>query len=775
VTDALTSSDAALGPGEAATSPVPSPPVADRRPHTVERHGVTVEDPYFWLRERDDPAVTAHLETENAYTEAHLRPLTDRIETLFEEIKGRIQETDASAPVLRVSHPADGTPESWLYYRRTVEGQQYGIHCRRPAPAGVTDPRELPLELRRPVDPEAPPVDEVVLLDENVAAGEHEYFRLGGFSVSPDHRLAAELVDTTGNEIFRIRIRDLTTGQLLGEEEVPRAAYGLAWFEDSRTFLYTVPDDAWRPHEVRRHRIGTDPADDEVLRREDDERFWLGVGRTRSRRFLAIHAGSKVTSEWHLLEASDPEGSPRLVAEREHGVEYDLDHRGDDLLIVTNADGAEDFKLVTAPVASPARANWTELVPHRPGVRLEGADAFATHLVLHERTEARTQLRIVDPVTGVGDVLEMEEEVYTAGTGANPAFDTRVLRFGYTSMTTPTQELDLDLDTGVRTLLKQQPVRGGYDRDAYVSWREWATAEDGTQVPISLVRRTDTPLDGTAPCLLYGYGAYEISIDPGFSPTRLSLLDRGVVFAIAHVRGGGEMGRRWYEDGKFLAKPNTFSDFAACADHLVEEGITSRDRLAIRGGSAGGLLIGAVLNLRPDLCAAAVAEVPFVDVVNTMSDPSIPLTVIEYDEWGDPGEPTYHEVMRTYSPYDNVRAAAYPAMYVTAGLNDPRVQYWEPAKWVAKLRAAAIGGGPILLRTEMGAGHAGRSGRYDAWRDEARVLAFVLDRVGVGAGDPAGRAGGRRGSAATEAGGDPARTGGQPARGAPETWDPVGR
>jgi oligopeptidase B len=731
VTDLPTAPDTAAAPppGDLA------PPVAERRPHTTERHGVTVEDPYFWLRDRDDGAVTTYLEAENAYTDVHLAPLAGRIETLFEEIKGRIQETDASAPVLRISRPHDGSAaDGWLYYRRTVEGQQYGIHCRRPAPSGVTDPRDLPLELRRPVDPEAPPADEQILLDENVEAAEYEYFRLGGFAISPDHRLVAELVDTTGNEVFRIRIRDLTTGELLRDEEVPRAAYGLAWFEDSATFLYTVPDDAWRPHEVRRHRVGTDASEDEIVVREDDERFWLGVGRTRSNRFLAIQAGSKVTSEWHLLEAADPAATPKLIAAREPGVEYDVDHRGEELLIVTNADGAEDFKLVTAPVDAPERANWTDLVPHRPGIRLEGADAFDSHLVLHERTEARTQLRVVDPATGQGDVLDMEEEVYAAGTGANPAFGTRVLRFVYTSMTTPTQELDLDLDTGERTLLKQQPIRGGYDRERYVSWREWATADDGTRVPISLVRRADTPLDGTAPCLLYGYGSYEISIDPGFSATRLSLLDRGVVFAIAHVRGGGEMGRRWYEDGKFLAKPNTFSDFVACADHLVAQGVTARDRLAIRGGSAGGLLVGAVLNLRPDVGAAAVAEVPFVDVVNTMSDPTIPLTVIEYDEWGDPNDPTFHEVMRSYSPYDNVLAAEYPAMYVTAGLNDPRVQYWEPAKWVAKLRTTATGGGPILLRTEMGAGHAGRSGRYDAWRDEARVLAFVLDRIGVAEG-----------------------------------------
>ncbi|MFA9444767.1 S9 family peptidase [Egicoccus sp. AB-alg6-2] len=696
-----------------------APPVAERRPYQHQRHGQVIDDPWYWLRDREDPAVRAHLEAENAWTDAHLAPLQPLIEQLFGEIKSRVQETDASTPSL------DG---GWLYYRRTVEGQQYGIHCRRPAPVGVDDVRALPDELRRPVDPEAPPADEVVLLDENVEAAEHDFFRLGGYAVSPDHRLAAELVDTDGSERFTIRVRDLSTGELL-PDRIVGAAYSLAWFGDGETFLYTVPDEAWRPHQVRRHRLGTDPATDEVVHREDDERFWCGVGRMRSEQYLAISVGSKVTSEWYLLDADDPQAAPQLVAAREHGVEYDLDHRGEDLLIVTNADGAEDFKLVTAPVSTPGRAHWRDLVGHRPGVRLEGVDAFATHLVLHERTEARTQVRVVDPATGQGGVLAMDEEVYTAGTGPNPSFDTRVLRLVYTSLTTPTQVIDVDLDTGARTVLKQQPVRGGYDREQYVSWREWATASDGTRVPISCVRRVDTALDGTAPCLLYGYGSYEISIDPSFSPVRLSLLDRGFVFAIAHVRGGGEMGRRWYEDGKFLAKPNTFSDFVACADHLVEQSITARDRLAVRGGSAGGLLIGAALNLRPDVAAAAVAEVPFVDVVNTMSDASIPLTVIEYDEWGNPEDPDYHEVMRSYSPYDNVRAADYPAMFVTAGLNDPRVQYWEPAKWVAKLRATATGGGPILLRTELGAGHAGRSGRYDAWRDEARTLAFVIDRV----------------------------------------------
>jgi oligopeptidase B len=706
-----------------------TPPLAPRRPHPLTRaDGSQVDDPYHWLRERDDPAVRAYLEAENEHTAAVMAPLAGLQTTLFEEIKGRVQETDASAPTL--VPPRAGATAGWLYYHRTLAGRQYPIHCRRPAPAGVSDPRDLPEALRLPVDPEAPPADEMVLLDENVEAAEHEYFRLGGYAISPDGTLAAEAIDTTGNEVFRIRVRDLATGELLADE-IPRAGYGLVWYEDSRSFLYTVPDDAWRPHQVWRHGLGTAHDADALLVQEDDERFWLGVGRTRSRAFLAIHAGSKITSEWHLVDAHDPAAPPRLVAAREEGVEYDLEHRGDSLYLVTNADGAEDFKLCTTPVDATGREHWVDLVPHRPGVRLEGADAFADQLVLSERTAARTQLRVCDPDTGVGEVLSMDEEVYAAGLGANPGFATRTLRFVYTSLTTPTQVLDLDLDVGERRLVKQQPVRGGYDRDRFVSWREWATAADGTQVPISLVRRADVALDGTAPCLLYGYGSYELSIDPTFSSTRLSLLERGVVFAIAHIRGGGEMGRRWYEDGKFLAKPNTFADFVACADHLVGQGVTARDRLAIRGGSAGGLLIGAALNLQPELCAAAVAEVPFVDVVTTMSDPSIPLTVTEYEEWGNPEDLAYLEVMRSYSPYDNVRAAAYPAMFVTAGLNDPRVQYWEPAKWVAKLRTTATGGGPIVLKTELGAGHGGRSGRYDAWRDEAEVLAFVLAAIGA--------------------------------------------
>jgi oligopeptidase B len=713
-----------------------TPPLAERRSHTLERVGGPVDDPYHWMRDREDPAVTAYLEAENAYAASHLDALEGLIGTVFEEIRGRVEEDDASAPTFR---------KGWAYYRRTLEGKQYPIHCRRPVPGDLVgvDLADLPLELRRPVDPLDPPDDEVVMLDENVEAEGHEHFNVGGLSISPSGRYAAWLVDTTGAEVFEIRIRDLETGRDTGEI-VPKAGYSLAWYEDDAAFLYTVTDDAWRAHQIWRHVLGTDASEDVLVHEETDERFWLGVGRVRSRQHLVIGAGSKITSEVWLLDAHDPSAPPLLVAEREAGVEYDLDHDPvrDRLVITTNAGGAEDFAVVTAGVptvedpGAAARARWQPLVPHRPGIRVEGVACFADHLVIAERTEARTQVRLLDPDTGEGDRLEVAEEVAVVGVGANPEYGTRTLRYAYGSMTTPMQVVDVRLDghrpqLDTKQVVKQQRVRGGYDRDHYVSWRAWATADDGTRVPISLVRHVDTPLDGSAPCLLYGYGAYEISLDPSFSPARLSLLDRGAVFAVAHVRGGGEMGRRWYEDGKFAAKPNSFSDFVACADHLVAEGVTSRDRLVIRGGSAGGLLIGGVLNLRPDVAAVAVAEVPFVDVVTTMSDPSIPLTVIEYDEWGDPTQPEFAEVMASYSPYDNVRPEPYPALLVTAGLNDPRVQYWEPAKWVAKLRATTTGGGPFLLKTQMGAGHGGRSGRYDAWRDEAEVLAFALTRTGA--------------------------------------------
>lgn len=697
-------------------------PAAPRRPHAVTRaDGTVVDDPWHWLRDREDPAVRAHLEVENAYAAALLAPQADLVEALFEGIRGRVEETDASVPVL------DGP---WLYYTRTREGLAYPIHCRRPAPAGVTDPGDLPDTHRLPVDPLAPPDDEVVILDANAEAEGLPYFSLGTFAVSQDHRLAVVGIDVDGSEEFRLVVRDLATGEVV-EEVTDRASYGAVWFDDHRTFLYLVADEAWRPYQVRRHRLGDPAGADEVVMEEPDERFWLGLGRTRDDRFVAIHAGTKLVDEWHLVPADAPDTAPRCVVPRALGVEADVEHRDGRLYLHTNHGGATDFRLVTAPLDDPDPARWTELVPHRPGVRLEGVEVFADRLVLEERTGGRTQVRLCDPDTGAGEVLELGEEASVVGLGSVAAFAARTLRFGYGSMTTPGRVIDLDTATGERRVLKQQPVRGGYDRDAYTTFRTWATSHDGAEVPVSVVHRADVALDGTAPCLVYAYGAYEHSIDPVFSAGRLNLLERGVVFAVAHVRGGGEMGRAWWEQGRLAAKANTFHDLVACAEHLAAIGAADATRMAVRGGSAGGLTVGATLNLRPDLFAAAVAEVPFVDVVNTMSDATLPLTVTEYDEWGDPTDLAFLDVIRAYSPYDNVRPGPYPALYVTAGLNDPRVQYWEPAKWVAALRAATTSGRPIALETELEAGHGGRSGRYDAWRDEAKVQAFVLAALGV--------------------------------------------
>ncbi|MBW3619631.1 MAG: S9 family peptidase [Actinobacteria bacterium] len=678
----------------------PTPPVAERRPESTERHGETVVDDYGWLRDdaRRASDVIAYLEAENAYTDAMLAHTEELRTELFEEIKSRIKQTDESAPV-----PKDG----WFYYHRTVEGEQYAIHGRR---RGSLD------------------ADEQIVLDENALAEGHGYFALGGLAVTPDHRIVAYSTDVDGSEVFTLRFRDLATGEDL-DDVVEGVSYALAWFNDSATILYTRMDAAKRPYQVWRHRLGTDPADDVLVHQEDDERFWLGCGRTRSRRFVVIEAGSKVTSEAHVLEADDPASRPRLVAAREQGVEYDVAHRGDHFYLVTNADGAEDFKLVTAPVEHPGREHWRDLVGHRPGVRLEGVDCFAGHVVLYERAEALTRIRVLVPETGDDHVIDQAEDVYVAGPGPNAEYDTTTLRYGYTSMVTPRSTYDYDVRTRERTLVKQQEVLGDVDLDAYETTREWATAPDGTRVPISIVHRRGIERDGSNPTVLYAYGSYEISIDPGFSSLRLSLLDRGFVFALAHPRGGGELGRRWYEDGKYLAKRNTFTDVIACAEHLVAEGWTRPGRLGLRGGSAGGLMVGAVVNERPELFGAAVAEVPFVDVVSTMWDETLPLTVVEYEEWGDPKDPTYFDYIRSYSPYDNVRAQDYPAMLVTGGLNDPRVGYWEPAKWVAKLRTLKTDANPLLLKMEMGAGHAGPSGRYDAWRDEALVLAFLLDRL----------------------------------------------
>ena len=683
------------------------PPVAKRVPTTRERHGDVVVDEYSWLQRKDDPEVIAHLEAENAHTEEVLRHTKDLQEQLFEEIKARILETDLSVPTRK---------GPWWWYSRTEEGKQYPIACRK----AVTDPDEH--------EPAAG-VPEQVLLDENVEAGDSDYFAVGAFDTSPDHAILAWSADRNGSELYEMRFRDLATGEDLADV-IEGTYYGTAWGADSRTFFYTRPDAAMRPHQVWRHVLGTPASDDVLVAQEDDERFFLGIGTTKDERFLVMEMASKVTSEAWILEADDPAGEFRVVQPRVQELEYGIEHHGDRFFVVTNADGAENFKLMEAPDATPGRDHWTEVIAHRPDVKLSGIDVFADHLVLFERAGGVRQIRIRDLATGADHVIDQPEAVSTASGAANPEFHSKVLRYGYTSLVTPSSVFDYHMDTRERTLRKQQPVLGGYDPDDYATERLWATAEDGAQVPISIVHRRDRAAPG--PLLLYGYGSYESSTDPAFSSIRLSLLDRGFAFAIAHIRGGGEMGRRWYLDGKYLAKMNTFTDFVAAAQHLVDEGWTTPSQLAIRGGSAGGLLMGAVVNLRPDLFGAVVANVPFVDALNTILDPTLPLTVIEWEEWGNPVESKeFYDYMKSYAPYENVEAKDYPPILVTAGLNDPRVSYWEPAKWVAKLRATKTDTNPLLLKTEMGAGHGGPSGRYDAWREEALVYAFVLDTFGL--------------------------------------------
>jgi oligopeptidase B len=678
----------------------PGAPIAPRREKVLEKHGDRRIDPYFWLREKDNPEVLAYLEAENVYTEAVTAPTAGLRERLYREIVGRIQETDTSAPTYF---------KGYWQYTRTVEGLDYEIHCRRP---------------------ESMDGPEQVLLDGNQLAEGHDYFELGFAEQSPDQNLLAYAADYTGAELFELRFRDLSTGTDL-EDLLRDVYYGAAWAADNRTFFYVKTDAAMRPFQVWRHRLGTSADQDVLVLQEDDERFELSVEPTKSERYIVFSSSSQVTSECRFVAADDPEAEPRMIEPRRQSIEYSVEDQEDRFLILTN-DGARNFRLMAAPVTDPQRASWGQVVPERDEVRINFTDVHKHHVVLGQRSNGLQQLEVLDCVSGEAHVVEQPDSAYTAFPGSNPVYDSEVMRFFYTSLTAPFSAVDYDMRTRRRTLVKEQPVRGGYDRADYVTERLWATAPDGVKVPISLVHRRDLQRNGGNPTLLYGYGAYEQSIDPMFDPVRLSLLERGFVFAIAHVRGGGEMGRGWYEDGKFLNKTNTFTDFIACASHLIDHGYTKATKLAIRGRSAGGLLIGAVLNSRPDLFSCAVAQVPFVDAVTTMLDETLPLTVTEYEEWGNPNDVEYYEYLKSYSPYDNVRAAAYPAMLVTAGLNDPRVSYWEPAKWVAKLRAAnQQDGRPLLLQTQMGAGHSGPSGRYESWREEAFVTAFVLGQLDV--------------------------------------------
>jgi oligopeptidase B len=663
------------------------------------RHGDIRPDEYRWLRERDNPEVLAYLTAENDYTRQVMQHTEPLQEQLYQELVGRIQETDLSVPEQM---------DEWLYYTRIEAGRQYPLFCRK---------RETEEAM------------EEVLLDLNHLAEGQPYFRLGVSEPSPDHRWLAYSVDLTGAEDFTLYIKNLETGELL-PERIPNTSRGLAWASDNRTLFYTVLDAAKRPCAVWRHRLGEDPAQDALVYTEPDEAFFVDVELARSGEWIILELASHTTSEVHVLPAAEPEGAFRVVQPREHGIEYTLAHRGDRFYIVTN-DGAENFRLVEAPVADPRKENWRDVLPHRPAVKLDGIDAFERHLVVYERENGLRHIRVIDLESGAQHTVEFPESVYTIHRSGNPEFHTVTLRFVYTSLVTPSMVVDYDMNSRTRVVRKQTVVRGGYDATRYRTERVSARAADGTAVPISLVWREPLQLDGQRPLLLIGYGAYGVSYDPSFSTHYLSLLDRGFVVAIAHIRGGEEMGRRWYEDGKLLKKQNSFTDFIAAAEHLVASGYTRPERLAINGGSAGGLLMGAVTNLRPDLFHAVVAEVPFLDVMSTMLDPTLPLTVIEYEEWGNPNEAEYYRYMRAYSPYDNITAKPYPHMLLTGGLNDPRVAYWEPAKWTARLRARKTDGNRLLLKTNMGAGHGGASGRYDYLREVAFKYAFLLDTLGL--------------------------------------------
>ncbi len=717
----------------------PSIPRAVQKPSIREHHGDTFVDNYEWLREKENTEVIAHLEAENSYADAataHLEPLRS---TIFDEIKAHTVETDLSVP---------NRLGSYWYYSRTVEGQQYAMHCRTPinGPDDWTPPT---------LTPGAAVPGEQILLDGNLEAEGHEFFSLGSFDVSLDGALLLYATDTVGDERYTLRIRDLATGTDL-PDTIEDTAPGAIFAPDAESIFYTTFDETWRPDTVWRHALGSSEAPQQVFH-EPDEKFWLGIGQTRSHRYLVIDLGSKITSECHLLDLLSADQEFRVVWPRRAGIEYEVEHAvidGEDRLLILHNDGASGFEIVSVDPENPGvdKVGAEIVVAASADVRLEDVSAFESFLTLDYRRDGLTRVAVV-PLAAASFPLALErwelsfdEPLYTVGTGGNPEWKQPGVRVGYGSLVTPSSVLSIHVATGERTLLKQQQVLGDFDPDRYEQRREWATAPDGTRVPISLVfSRTDARgsllPEGPRPMHLYGYGSYESSIDPSFSIARLSMLDRGVIFAIAHVRGGGEMGRHWYDEGKLLHKKNTFTDFVAAAQHVVDAGYTRPETLVAEGGSAGGLLMGAVANLAPELFAGILANVPFVDALTSILDPSLPLTVIEWDEWGDPlHDPEVYAYMKSYTPYENVReGVTYPRILAMTSLNDTRVLYVEPAKWVARLREVDA---PALLKTEMSAGHGGVSGRYDSWRERAFELAWVLDVLGLAGGGASGAVGG---------------------------------
>jgi oligopeptidase B len=670
------------------------PPIAPKHPYVHKLQGDERRDDYFWLRDRDNPDVIAYLEAENAYTEAMMQHTESLQATLYEEMLSRIQEDDLSVPYRY---------GDFYYYTRTETGKAYPIHCRK----------------YQTLD--AP---EEVLLDQNELAEGTEYFSLGVFDVSPNHRILAYSIDTTGAERYTLFFLDLATRQLYAESIPDTASF--AWGNDNQTVFYAQLDPANRPYQLFRHRLGNDIKTDQLLFHETDDAYFLGVDKTRSEAYVLLGLSSNITSEIHYLDANNPAGDFRLIRPRQTGIEYEIEHHTDTFYILTN-ENALNFKLMKAPVSDPKLDHWETVIEHRKEVFLMGVSAFVDHLIIYDREAGLPNIRVCKLSTQEEHTVTFPEPTYEVSESANPEFNTRTLRFGYTSLVTPPSIFDYDLDVQTRELKKETPVLGGYDRTAYQSERLEAIAPDGATIPLSIVYKVGTDRNGENPVLMTGYGSYGFSYPDSFSSNRLALLDRGVMIAIAHIRGGSELGRQWYEDGKFLHKQNTFRDFIACAETLIKQGWTDADHLAISGGSAGGLLVGAVINQRPELFKAAIAQVPFVDVVTTILDTSLPLSATEWEEWGNPNDPEFYFYMKGYSPYDNVEAKAYPTLLVTAGLNDPRVSYWEPAKWTAKLRALKTDSHVLLLKTNMGAGHGGASGRYERLKEIAFEYAFLLE------------------------------------------------
>jgi oligopeptidase B len=675
----------------------PQPPMAEKKTKTTNIHGVTLVDDYFWLREKNNPAVMAHLKAEDAYTETVMKPTAALQEKLYNEMVSHIKETDRDVPYRR---------GNYFYYTRTEKGKQYPIYCRK---KGSLDAAEE------------------IVLDQNELARGQKFMSIDTFAPSNDGNLLAYTTDNTGYRQYTLQVKDLRTGQLM-PERIERVN-GVAWATDNKTFFYVTEDAVTkRSDKFFRHVVGTDKND--LIYEEKDELFDVIVGRSRDLSMIFLHSVAKTSSEARYIRADDPNGTLKVILPREPEHEYDVAYRNNQFYIRTNK-GAKNFHIVTAPVSDPAPNNWKEFVAHRPRIKIDSIDLFADHAVLSEWENGLQQLEVIDLKTDKRRRIEFPEPVYSVELTSNREFNTSVVRYSYNSLVTPTSIFDYDMNTGKTTLMKQTEVPGGFDRANYKSERVFATASDGTRIPMSMVYRKGVKLDGSAPLLLYGYGSYGYSYAPTFSTRRLSLLDRGVIYVIAHIRGGGELGEEWRQAGRMMNKMNTFTDFIACAEALIKQNYTSKDRLVIEGGSAGGLLVGAVSNLRPDLFKAVVSHVPFVDVLNTMLDASLPLTTSEYIEWGNPNEKPAFDYMKTYSPYDNITKKDYPAMLVKVSLNDSQVPYWEGAKLVAKLRALKTDHNPLLLKVNFGAGHGGASGRYDALREVAFDYSFMLWQMGI--------------------------------------------